>query len=296
MKKSEQAVLITAYKNFHHLEEIISHFGTGFSIYIHIDKKINLSALNLKKLQNYKNVEFISQKYKVNWGGLNHTKAILLLAEQALLKQDNFYFHLISGHDFPIRQKSEFVNFFEENRQNNYINYFDVPKPGWANNGGIDRLIYYNFYDLLNWKNTKQKMRILKILAFQKKIGFRRSFSKKMPKLYGGSTWWSLNRHALEYVMDYVNSNKFFLRRFKYTLCSEEFFFQTILLNSPLRSTIENMNLRYIDWTYKNGNSPAILDNSDFDRIKSSKAFFARKFEYPVSEPLLRNLKANLYA
>lgn len=35
----KQAILITAYKNYHHLEEIIAFFDDDFEIYIHIDRK-----------------------------------------------------------------------------------------------------------------------------------------------------------------------------------------------------------------------------------------------------------------
>ena len=289
-----QAILITAYKNFFHLKDIIKFFGKGFSIYIHIDKKSSISAKELIKLRNCRNVALVVQKYNVNWGGFNHLKAILYLCNYAFRDSDNFYFHLISGHDFPIKRKKDFIKFFTENKDKNFLDFFVVPKPGWADNEGMDRLEYYNFFDVFNWKDSKQRAVILKFLAIQKKLGYKRSISKRIPQLYGGSTWWSLNRRSLEYVMRYIRKNRYFLRRFKYTLCSEEFFFQTILLNSELISSIENNNLRFIDWTYKNGNNPAILDKTDFERILRSDAFFARKFENPMSEGLLGELKVKI--
>ena len=96
----KQAILITAYKNIHHLVDIINFFPENFAFYIHIDKK---SKVDLSPLKVFSEKEvFVSRKYKVNWGGRNHLKAILLLAEEALKNEEISYFHLISGQDLAV--------------------------------------------------------------------------------------------------------------------------------------------------------------------------------------------------
>jgi hypothetical protein len=290
----QQAILITAYKNYHHLEEIFKVFGAEFGIYIHIDKKSNLSFEEMRVLTSYPQVKLVSQKYKVNWGGLNHLKSIIFLAEEALKSKETSYFHLISGHDYPIKPATEFVAFFKKNSDSEYMDHFKVPKLGWANNGGMDRIEYYNFYDLLNGKKPKQKGLIKRLIRIQKKLGFKRSISSKIPSLYGGSTWWSLSRACLDYVVTFTKNNKNVFNRFKHTLCSEEFYFSTIVMNSPFAEKVANTNLRYIDWVARNGNNPAILDNTDLDKLLNANSFFARKFEYPQSKELLTRLQNKL--
>lgn len=233
----KQAILITAYKNYHHLEDIIAFFDEDFTIYIHIDKKSYIAEQELLSLKQYSNVKLISQKFKVNWGGFNHLRSILYLAEKALENPSNHYFHLISGHDFPIKPVSDF-KFFFNNTNKEYINCFQISSSKWANNGTLDRLEYYNLYDLFNWKIDFHKRIIKKIIHWQKKIHFKRSMQLNASHLYGGSTWWSLSRECLNYVIQYSNKNNIFLNRFKYTLCSEEFYFQTILMNSNLKFVI----------------------------------------------------------
>src|ERR1700761_7376347 len=98
----KQAILITAYKNIHHLNEIINCFDSDFSFYIHIDKKSNLSTDEENELEKIKKTAFVSRSYKTNWGGMNHLNSILLLLKEALKNKDTTYFHLISGHDFPL--------------------------------------------------------------------------------------------------------------------------------------------------------------------------------------------------
>ncbi|MDI1256464.1 MAG: beta-1,6-N-acetylglucosaminyltransferase [Flavobacterium sp.] len=288
----QQAILITAYKNFDHLEAIIRFFDGDFKLYIHIDRKSKMDATRLETFKNYQNVALVSTKYNVNWGGFYHLKAILHLSREALKDKNNQYFHLISGHDFPTKSLSAFQLFFQENHQTNYLEYFKIPKQEWLDrgidNGGLERIDYFHLNGVLNVRKSDKLYAYSKrFLRWQQQLGFKRKLPAKMPPLYSGSTWWSLNREALDYVDVYSKIHKNILNRFKYTFCSEEFYFQTLLVNSDFAPTIVNDNLRHIEWTMRNGNSPANLDATDYEKLIASNAFFARKFEYPVSVSLL---------
>jgi hypothetical protein len=289
----KQAILITAYKNYHHLEEIIQCFDAHFELYIHLDRKSKISKEELACLRKYEIVKVLEQKYTVNWGGFNHLKSILYLAEQALKNPENQYFHLITGHDFPIKSNSYFVDFFDKNRNAEFITYFNFPNAssGWPGNNGMDRIDYYNFYDVWNAKMHQHFEKIALAIRLQKRLGFKRAISSKMPKLCGGSTYWSLSRECLEYVMEFTKNNKFVLNRFKYTFCAEEFYFQTVIMNSHFAAKVVNDNLRYIDWVARNGNNPAVLDITDLEKLKESQAVFARKFDYPQSLELMNTIK-----
>ena len=286
----KQAILVTAYKNYFHLESIIKFFDDDFQIYIHLDAKSKIGKTEFENIREYSNVKLFTQKYKVNWGGINHLKAILYLLHTASQDKSNQYFHLISGHDYPIKDIGYFKSFISSKGHKNYLEFFNVPFDGWGGNGGMDRLEYFNLFDVFNYKDDNQIKWINKALRIQKRLGYKRKFDTDFPQLYGGSTWWSLNREAIDYVLKYLSENPKYLKRFKHTLCSEEFFFQTILLNSSLNEKIINFNLRYIDWTPRNGNNPAILDEGDFEKIKATDALFARKIDYPISGKLIDQL------
>lgn len=290
----KQAILITAYKNYSHLKRILNFFDDDFHIYIHLDKKSEISSFEIEELAGNKTVKIFCQKYKVNWGGLNHLRSILYLAKKALEDEENFYFHLISGQDYPIQTCEKFKTFFSKNSEKNFINYFNVPFEGWGKDGGLDRLQYYNFYDLFDAKKTTQSRWITMAIKAQKKIGYKRPLSKTLSNLYGGSTWWSLNREAVEHCITFTLKNKGFLNRFKYTFCSEEFYFQTILLNSDLKDTISKNTLRFINWKKNHWKKPSILIQDDFAELLKSEAFFTRKFEYPASLELLDSIEDRL--
>jgi hypothetical protein len=62
-------------------------------------------------------------------------------------------------------------------------------------------------------------------------------------------------------------------------------------MNSNFRQKVVNDNLRYIDWVSRNGNNPANLDDSDYNKIVTSDSIFARKFEYPRAIGIVNSIK-----
>lgn len=288
-----QAILITAYKNIGHLEEIVDFFGNDFTFYIHIDKKSKISQKAMDSLLRKENIQYISRQYTINWGALNHLLAILDVARHAFANSENEYFHLITGHDFPIKSPHDFSSFLSSNKQTNYMEYHKLPYEAWPE-GGLDRLSRYNLYDLIDGRTGRKEILLKRFSKIQKLLGIKRRLYKGFPDQYGGSTYWSLSRKAIDYIFTFMKNNPKYLKRFKYTFCAEEIFFQTILLNSPLKETIINNNLRFILWETRNGNFPANLDATDYKSIQESDALFARKFEYPTSEQLLSLIKGHL--
>lgn len=289
----KQAILISAYKNFNHLEEIVNFFNADFTFYIHIDKKIKLPAKEVQKLESNKKVTLLSRKYVTNWGGLNTLKSILFLTKEALKDSSIEYVHMISGGDFPIKDSGYFSGFLNKNKGKQFIETHELPNKRWAD-GGMNRLHHYNLYDVFDPKGYWGARAIRYSLKFQKAFKLQRKISTTLPKLYGGSTWWTLSVDCLKYVIDYTDKNPELLKRMKYTFCSEEIYFQTVIMTSPFAKSIVNDSLRYILWEYKYNTIPGILDEKDFPILKESTALFARKFDYPYSAKLLTLVKQTL--
>ncbi len=284
----KHAILITAYKDLEQLLDLAACFDSRFGLFIHIDKKSTLSPQLKLKLAKVKNIVFIGQQYNVNWGGRNHLKSILLLCKTALKSKEYEYFHMITGQDMPIKTNNYFIEHFSKLNGKSYLEYFTMPASCW-NNGGMDRIDYYNFYDLLNAKSSMRW--IQKALSIQKKLGFKRAYSKNLPPLYGGSTYWSLHRAAVQEVVNFYINTPALFRRLKHSFCSEEFYFQTILMNSTLAGSMIQDNKRFIVWQERHGSLPAFLDTTDFIAIKQSTALFARKMDYSISASLINACK-----
>jgi hypothetical protein len=287
--------LITAYKNEIQLVNLVKDLDNKDSyFYIHIDKKSSL--LKERIIQKFKlraNVKILEKSINVNWGGFSHLKAIVLLIETALANPEISFFHTLSGQCFPIKPLNEIFDFFEKNKQQEFIDFTKMPTAQLFE-GGLNRLFFFRPNDIFNEKGTYIERKIYSsIIKLQKLLNVKRPYSKEFPPLYWGSTWWSLSRECLEFVDLYIKDNPDFYERFKFTFCAEEMFFQTILANSSFKDKITNDNLRFIDWKERNGNSPANLDESDYDILVNSNKLFARKFETPISLKLIQSLIAN---
>ena len=276
----KQAILITAYKDFDQLCLLVDFFDQDFNIYIHVDKKSTIPEDLKSELTGKKNVKYLRQDYKVNWGGVNHLKSYLKLAEISLHDVDNAFFHLISGQDYPIKNLKYFKRLAGENKDNikDYLAFRKMPKPDW-HQGGMDRLEYYNLYDFFDARKKWRKKIIQFLVDLQKKTGFKRPINRFPGQLYGGSTYWSLSRATLQYVIDYTRNNKHFSDGFKYTFCAEEIYFQTVILNSVRSGNVVNNNQRYVDWKTQRGGNPAFLDEGDFEMLMESNKIFARKID-----------------
>lgn len=290
--------LITAYKDPTQLEKLIESLDCEYSyFYIHIDKKSDLS--NHKTIVNLKakyNVSILENSICVNWGGFSHLEAILELIKECYSIPEISYFHCLSGQCYPIKSIEEICSFFEINNNSEYIEYYKMPTNKLFD-GGMSRVHYYRPNDLLNEKGSFWERKIYTLIVkSQRLFSIVIPYSKKFPPLYWGSTWWSLSRNSIAYILNYIGKNRSFLKRFQHTFCAEEMFFQTILLNSKFKNRIVNSNLRHIDWEYKNGNSPAILDESDFKAIVKSKHLFARKFDSEISSNLILKLEEYIEA
>lgn len=279
------AILITAYTDFFHLINLVKSFDGRFDVYIHIDKKAYINNDCSQVLSSCTNVKIVKKVYSVEWGGRNHVDAILWLCKQAVehSKKDVSFFHLISGADLLVRSLDEFCNFFEFHQGENFLDYFRLPYIGW-NQGGFNRLEFYHPLDRINIKTNWGNSVYNRYMNWQ----IRKGHVRPLPlfDLYGGSTWWSLTREAVVFICSHYNWNNWY-DRLKDCFVPEEMYVQTLLLNSPYKSTIINNNLRYIVWEYKNGNIPAILDGADISPILQSHAIFARKVESKISRELI---------
>jgi len=78
-----------------------------------------------------------------------------------------------------------------------------------------------------------------------------------------------------------------------YTWGADEFFYATILMNSPYKDSIVNDNLRLIKWAEGSAN-PVILKQKDLNSIVASDKLFARKFDVSIDDGILNQIDALL--
>lgn len=275
------AYLIIAHNNWYILSKLVSTLDYyNNDIYIHIDRKSNPSDRLKQSIANQVNESklFFIESKPVYWGGYTLIDVTLRLLTAAAEKQHYLYYHLLSGCDLPIKNQKHIHEFFDANQGAEFVHF---GKEEW-NKKIQSRLKYYwIFQDFAGNSRRIDKLTLRaldRICVFiQKMIGIDRL---KDLQLSAGSEWFSISDDFARFLLskkDYIK------KHFKYGICSDESFVQTIIIDSVFREKIYNLHghleqdciLRYLQW--ENG-KPRVLKTDDFNRLISSGCLFARKF------------------
>ena len=246
-------------------------------IFLHIDKKEKkYEELKewLSESCQYSNLHFVERR-KITWGGASQIDCELRLFKEVLRTSENYlYVHLLSGEDFPLVSQRDLHAFFEENSGVEFLGYADDK---FVENSRKKYSLYHIFQELCG--RNKKSVFYIADYVFRK---IQELFGVDRVKRYGitykgGDNWCSLTRSAVKYLCD---SEQYIKKIFKYTMCCDEFYKQTILYNSPYYKNIYcpnnryQSNLRAIDW--KRG-KPYVFNIDDYDMLVSSGKLFARK-------------------
>lgn len=275
-----QAFVITAYQNPDYLSTLVNSITQeGNHAYVHIDAKSTMDVQDLT----LNNPELVSvyKQYAVNWGGYNHLLAIIFLLKQ--IPDGVEYVHTISGQDALVRSKAQFDSFFS-----NQEGAFMSLTPLEDTEIGVQRRVEgYNLFPNADSRKPVHKILNRGMWLIRKALRMNKRQIGGFDRIYKGMIWVSLPYAQVKYVLQYIEDNPSYMKRLKHTLLPEEFFFQTILMNSPYKDTIVPHNLRYTLWIEKHGSAPAILDEKDYAGIIDSNCYFARKIVMPYSKQLL---------
>lgn len=272
-----QAILITCYTDKENLIKLVKSFRDEMNVYIHIDKKSKEIFENDLDFLNFKNVHVI-KKYHIVWGSISHVFAVIDLMKMASDNPENKFIHIISGQDYKIKTNQYFNKRFENDK--NFYSYIlsseEVPLHVTQR---YSRGIFSSHFSILDEKVHKINEVFTSVNA-KTRIG-------KFEEIYKGTVWSSMSIEICRYVLDYIDKNPDYLNDLKQCYIPEEFFFQTIIMNSEYRSKAVPDSLRYMDWTFRNGNDPAILDETDFNKFKDSENIFIRKVDSKISRKLI---------
>lgn len=318
------AYLITAFDQPEHLHRLVRALdATGCEFYIHVDRNVDIQAFQ-QPLSNSKNVHFARRRLRVQWMGFSQVESILQLLAQAL--EDGFdYCVLLSGSDYPIKPNASIRSFYEKADQE-FIAFWRLEdRPSWRH-----KIEYYYPIDLIPiWGYSKNREP-----AFWRRLFWGRfhQYRHRMPRRrfpfamipYGGSDWWSLSGSCAKAVLAFVAENPAYRRFYRYTHCPSEMFFHTIILNSAWAKRVrhadeyeawsartpredkvreesmlpeDGFNLRYVDWSgvgTGERETPAILDERDWEQLKASADLFARKFDSRQSAVVLDRIDREL--
>ncbi|MEZ9669703.1 beta-1,6-N-acetylglucosaminyltransferase [Vibrio breoganii] len=245
------------------------------TILIHVDAKANLS--DFSELSG-PNVHILEERIDVKWGHRSQIDVTLMLMKHAV--EMNFdYFSLISGDDIPVVDSRAVYRLLDKKE------YISVTPA----NTDFKKRLKFIYSDVFYKRDILSKLQKNIMSKFLKESKLYES----LPKLYCGSNWFSITRGAVCAILKYLVSNPKYYDSFKYSLCGDEIFFHTILMDLRYidRLNVEHANtkshcsaaLRFID--FESGPEyPKILRLNDLIDLKKSRdIIFCRKVDEKIS-------------
>ncbi|MDA8387805.1 MAG: hypothetical protein M0Z58_03940 [Nitrospiraceae bacterium] len=223
------AYLLQVHRDPRQLNRFIGQLsGDGnCDIYVHVDKK---SAMPM--IASGGNVRVLEESVDVRWGDISIVDATLCLLRS--LKRSNRKYDFVclrSGQDLLVRNGlSEYLN---GNRGKIFMNAQRIGAGSpeacfWAIKWpGLARRRYDSFL---------HPMRILRaalIRLYGGGINLLPNRNKPPMDIYRGTQWFCLPGDVAQYVVDFIEDNPWYYDAFKDSLAPDEYFFQTLIMNSP---------------------------------------------------------------
>ncbi|HZG36016.1 MAG TPA: beta-1,6-N-acetylglucosaminyltransferase [Gaiellaceae bacterium] len=271
--------VVSAYKLPRQLGRLLRRLADGEArIAVHVDAKTPEGVYRRMRHEasGLAHVHFLP-RHRSFWAGFGHVRTTLKGIEHHLANPEPFdYAILLTGQDYPLVPPAVIRRRLAEAEGASFLNWFPLPTERWDANGGLDRF---------------ERLHLVSYKSLHLRLPWRRRIPGGL-RPFGGSAYWCLARPAVEYVADYTRRNPRYVRFFSRVFVPDELFFQTLLLNSPLRESMIDDDLRYLDWQRRP--APAILRVDDLDTMLASGKLFARKFDESIDSRVLDELDRQL--
>lgn len=307
--------IILAHKNPIQLKRLIEKLNDNFSsFWIHIDKNQDIEPF-IDTLNSYPNLTFVSKRENGTWGDLGIVKGTINALKEIINSKKEGYCILISGQDYPIKNKEKINCYFIKNNGYDFIDVspiFEVFPTEWK-----IRLNYYKYnlsnnrgkYILFSSKFDKSFFslncikNIIKIILYKRDLKFIKeiisNFNKErcIPENltpYAGAQWWALTYQTAIKVVNFIEKNPSFYSYNEYSLLPDETFFQTIIKHLSITDSSIKIkeSLTYTNWSRDNCDLPVTFNDSDIDELtgQPENKLFARKFDYNYNKEIFNLL------
>lgn len=123
--------------------------------------------------------------------------------------------------------------------------------------------------------------------------------------LYGGSAWWILPDVAIKYIYKEYKDNSDVVKMLLETYTPEETFFQIMTMRSPVKNQVEINPKDMVaqnckTWAYFSDEGkpfkghPYVFTIDEFDKLKKSGYWFARKFDSEQDMEIINKIRQEL--
>lgn len=262
--------LIAAHYGEAQFAELVDALGDS-PVFVHIDRKSNQGKFRDAVLEHEVNFVADANRVDVRWGGwsqVESTLSLMRLAQPHIAPDDHVI--LLSGDTYPLQSPEGIHSYFSLNPGSQYIN--SVSMPSVEASKPLTRMS--NFYVEYDPRNGKSSL-LPKVIN---KLGIKRNYRKALGGRtpHAGSTWWALTGEACEWILSEIDRDPAFANFSRRTKMPDEFFFQTLIENSPFASKVRR-SLMFTDWSRPDGPKPAVMDSDHVAQLQASSLTATQK-------------------
>lgn len=271
----------------------------------------NVSDLDPKRLDPFGNVDVLRADGAVGWGSFG-TCALILRCMRWLLDRHEFDWVVhLSGQDYPIRPLRDIESDLARSSRDGYLLSFPLDAVPW--DVGAARYLYQyrevpvfpGWHTLRNAVYQHQTKALargkLPFASFAPVEGFRLGIRSIFGPFrngfhcYKGSSWWTLNRRCIQYMVDYADRNPKLVKYYRRVgFAPNESFYPTILRNNPDLDLVTTDHRRFIRWSHPESGHPDVLGSADVRAMTTSGKDFARKIDSRKDPAILDLLDAHI--
>lgn len=234
------------------------------------------------RLRESDRVRLVPDPEPCEWGRMSQALGMYrCVASARELVPDLEWVLLVSGQDYPaqpLRTTERFLAASDDHALLRHVEVSPTPQPAET-----------------AWQTRcrQRYLRRLRLPATRRSVPApRRPPFGDAYRLHIGDTWVNLRRPAIDHLIEEFERRTSVRRYLSRCSNPDEALIPTLLLNGDARLRVVNERRRYIRWV-EGRPHPETLDHSDFDDIRGSGDFFARKFDSMLSAQLMNELDAS---
>jgi len=274
--------VVTAHKHPEQVARMVRRLAApGTAFLIHVDRKSDPSVeRGIRDGVAGVDKALFLDRQPVHWGHFSLLGVVLrALTTMRELGLEPDQTVIATGQDYPIAGSEEIARRLSAEPEIAYVLHSALPNMDWwpGDRGGLDRL------ERVYLRAPRRGM-------------VRTSLRRRIPhgwRPYGGAANLTLGRPHRDYIQDLIASDPRAIRFFRRANTPDETFFQTVLMNSPLRDSVVDDHLLYARWQ-QGANHPDLLGVEDLDEALASSALFARKFDSGHDPEVLAELERRI--
>jgi hypothetical protein len=256
---------------------------------IHVSKNCEPGVYETLLAAAKPNIAF-AKRAPVKWGNFGIIQAVLNCIDMICTQGFSYdRTYILSGQDYPLQSNAIIQQTLARFNGQQIMEYFSLPDDVHGHTS--NRWLYYHFWlgrHHLHLPLIRPTNIILKGVSTLASLMLPKKNIPTGMQLYGGSFWSSFTPQAISYLHTFSLSpqGKKTIPFFKYTLHPAEIFLQTVLMNSPLKDTVANINLHYVIFPPESGH-PLFLTAKEFDELASQDELFVRKIDSQIDNQIL---------